>query len=53
MRDLQNAGDLEAARQQLCDLLAVEVVPRFRRAAEENLSALDKPPWHRDTPDHP
>ncbi|WP_225414409.1 DUF2379 family protein, partial [Stigmatella hybrida] len=31
----------EGARQQLRDWLAVEVVPRYRRAAEENLAYLD------------
>lgn len=44
MTELRDAGDLEGARQQLRDWLAVEVVPRFRRAAEENLAALDEPP---------
>lgn len=44
MMALRDAGDLEGARQQMRDLLAVEVVPRFRRAAEENLAGLDEPP---------
>lgn len=44
MMDLRDAGDLEGARQQMRDLLAVEVVPRFREAAEENLAGLDEPP---------
>ncbi|MBN1209177.1 MAG: DUF2379 family protein, partial [Myxococcaceae bacterium] len=44
MMNLRDAGDLEGARQQLRDLLAVEVVPRFREAAEENLAGLDEPP---------
>jgi DUSAM domain-containing protein len=44
MSELRDAGDLEGARQQLRDWLAVEVVPRFRRAAEENLAGLDEPP---------
>jgi DUSAM domain-containing protein len=44
MTELRDAGDLEGARQQLRDWLAVEVVPRFRRAAEENLAGLDDPP---------
>jgi DUSAM domain-containing protein len=40
----QEAGDLEGARQQMRDLLAVEVVPVYRRAAEENLAGLEEPP---------
>jgi DUSAM domain-containing protein len=44
MMNLRDAGDLEGARQQLRDVLAVEVVPKFRRAAEENLAGLDEPP---------
>jgi DUSAM domain-containing protein len=40
----QEAGDLEGARQQLREVLAVEVVPQYRRMAEENLTSLDKPP---------
>lgn len=44
MMELREAGDLEGARQQIRDWLAVEVVPRFRRAAEENLASLDEPP---------
>jgi len=44
MMTLRDAGDLEGARQQMRDLLAVEVVPRFREAAEENLAGLDEPP---------
>ncbi|MDC0712328.1 DUSAM domain-containing protein [Stigmatella sp. ncwal1] len=40
MMELRDAGDLEGARQQMRDLLAVEVVPRFRCAAEENLAGL-------------
>ncbi|MDC0711099.1 DUSAM domain-containing protein [Stigmatella sp. ncwal1] len=43
MSELRDAGDLEGARQQIRDWLAVEVVPRFRRAAEENLADLDEP----------
>jgi len=43
MAELQDAGDLEGARQQIRDWLAVEVVPRFRRAAEEQLAYLDDP----------
>ncbi|MBN1207675.1 MAG: DUSAM domain-containing protein [Myxococcaceae bacterium] len=41
MMDLRDAGDLEGARQQIRDWLAVEVVPRYRRAAEEQLAGLD------------
>jgi DUSAM domain-containing protein len=41
MTELRDAGDLEGARQQIRDWLAVEVVPKFRRAAEEQLVALD------------
>jgi DUSAM domain-containing protein len=41
MMTLRDTGDLEGARQQMRDVLAVEVVPQFRRAAEENLSSLD------------
>jgi DUSAM domain-containing protein len=44
MMELRDAGDLEGARQQLRDWLAIEVVPRFRQAAEENLAGLDEPP---------
>ncbi|SEM22896.1 DUSAM domain-containing protein [Stigmatella aurantiaca] len=44
MMTLRDAGDLEGARQQLRDLLAVEVVPVYRQAAEENLAGLDEPP---------
>ncbi|MCP3139684.1 DUSAM domain-containing protein [Pyxidicoccus xibeiensis] len=40
----QEAGDLEGARQQLREVLAVEVVPRYRHMAEENLANLDEPP---------
>lgn len=44
MMALRDAGDLEGARQQMRDVLAVEVVPLYRRAAEENLAGLDEPP---------
>jgi DUSAM domain-containing protein len=44
MLDLRDAGDLEGARQQMRDLLAVEVVPMYRRAAEESLAGLDEQP---------
>ena len=39
----EEAGDIEGARQQLRDVLAVEVVPQYRHMAEENLAGLDKP----------
>jgi DUSAM domain-containing protein len=44
MMNLRDMGDLEGARQQMIDVIAVEVVPMFRRAAEENLASLGKPP---------
>lgn len=44
MTSLRDAGDLEGARQQMRDVLDVEVVPRFREAAEEQLRGLDNPP---------
>ncbi|MFL5346194.1 MAG: DUSAM domain-containing protein [Hyalangium sp.] len=44
MMALRDAGDLDGARQQMRDLLAVEVVPLCRRAAEENLARMDEPP---------
>ncbi|HYO54314.1 DUSAM domain-containing protein [Archangium sp.] len=44
MTSLRDAGDLEGARQQMRDVLAVEVVPQYRRMAEEQLRGLDNPP---------
>jgi len=44
MTSLRDAGDLEGARQQLRDVLAVESVPQYRRMAEEQLRGLDSPP---------
>jgi DUSAM domain-containing protein len=44
MMSLRDVGDFEGARQQMRDVLAVEIVPMFRRAAEENLASLDEPP---------
>jgi DUSAM domain-containing protein len=44
MTELRDAGDLEGARQQIRGWLAVEVVPRYRRAAEEQLAYLDSLP---------
>jgi len=43
MMSLRDSGDFEGARQQMRDVLAVEVIPIFRRAAEENLASLDEP----------
>jgi len=43
MTILRDAGDLEGARQQMRDVLAVEVVPQYRQMAEENLAGLDRP----------
>ncbi len=44
MTSLRDAGDLEGARQQMRDVLAVELVPQYRRMAEEQLRGLDSPP---------
>ena len=44
MTSLRDAGDLEGARQQMRDVLAVEIVPQYRRMAEEQLRGLDSPP---------
>ncbi|WNG54599.1 DUF2379 domain-containing protein [Archangium gephyra] len=44
MMSLRDAGELEGARQQMRDVLAVEPVPRFRQAAEEHLRGLGSPP---------
>ncbi|MET0402698.1 MAG: DUSAM domain-containing protein [Cystobacter sp.] len=44
MTRLRDAGHLEGARQQMRDVLAVEVVPQYRRMAEEQLKGLDGPP---------
>lgn len=43
MTSLRDAGDLDGARQQMRDILAVEVVPQYRRMAEEQLRGLDMP----------
>jgi DUSAM domain-containing protein len=43
MTSLRDAGDLEGARQQLRDVLAVEVIPMYRKMAEEHLAGLDEP----------
>jgi DUSAM domain-containing protein len=42
MYEFQEAGDLEAARQQMRDVLAVEVVPEYREIAEGELAKLSK-----------
>ncbi len=42
MYELQDAGDLEGARQQMRDVLAVEVVPEYREIAEGELAKLAK-----------
>jgi DUSAM domain-containing protein len=44
MTSLRDAGDLEGARQQMRDVLAVEVVPLYREMAEEQLRGLDSLP---------
>lgn len=44
MTSLRDAGDLEGARQQMHAVLAVELVPQYRRMAEEVLRGLDSPP---------
>jgi DUSAM domain-containing protein len=44
MTSLRDAGNLEGARQQMRDVLAVEIVPQYRRMAEEQLRGLDSPP---------
>jgi DUSAM domain-containing protein len=44
MTSLRDGGNVEEARQQMRDVLAVEVVPQYRRMAEEQLRGLDSPP---------
>ena len=44
MTSLRDAGDLEGARQQMREVLAVEVMPQYREAAEAQLRGLDRPP---------
>jgi DUSAM domain-containing protein len=41
MYALQDAGDLEGARQQMQDVLAVEGVPLYREIAEGEIEKLD------------
>lgn len=43
MYRLRDSGDLDGARQQMRDLLAVEVVPLYRDIAEGQLERLDEP----------
>jgi DUSAM domain-containing protein len=40
----EDEGDLEGALQALRDFLEVEVIPEYRRMAEERLARYDKPP---------
>ncbi len=42
MYRLRDRGDLDGARQQMRDVLAVEVVPLYRDIAEGQLEALDE-----------
>ncbi len=44
MTSLRDSGDIEGARQQMRDVLAVEIVPQYRRMAEEQLRGLDSLP---------
>ncbi|HYO59288.1 DUSAM domain-containing protein [Archangium sp.] len=44
MTRLRDSGDIEDARQQMRDVLAVEIVPQYRQMAEEQLRGLDSPP---------
>ena len=41
MYELQDAGNLKAARQQMQDVLSVEVVPFYREIAEGEIEKLD------------
>jgi DUSAM domain-containing protein len=43
MTSLRDSGDVEGARQQMRDVLAVEIVPQYRQMAEEQLRGLDSP----------
>lgn len=43
MYRLLKKGDIEGARQQMQDVLAVEVVPHLREMAESELAKLDEP----------
>ncbi len=42
MYRLRDAGDLDGARQQMRDVLAVELVPHYRTIAETSLDALEE-----------
>lgn len=42
MHQLQEAGDIDGARQQLRDVLAIEVVPHYRDIVETALDALEE-----------
>ncbi len=42
MYELQEAGNLEGARQQMENILAVEVVPLYREIAEGEIAKLNK-----------
>ncbi|QRO01601.1 DUSAM domain-containing protein [Archangium violaceum] len=42
MYQLQQKGDLDGARQQMRDVLAVEVVPLYREVAEGEIEKLNK-----------
>jgi DUSAM domain-containing protein len=42
MYRLRDSGDVEGARQQMRDVLAVEVVPHYRAIAEGQLERLDE-----------
>lgn len=44
MYRLRDAGDLDGARQQMCSVLAVEVVPHYRDIAEGQLQTLNALP---------
>lgn len=44
MYELRDAGDLEGARRQMRDVLAVEVVPHYREIAEGELAKLKNLP---------
>lgn len=52
MYDLRDAGNLERAREQMRKVLAVEVVPFYRRIAQGQLDQLDdwKPPSTKKVP---
>jgi DUSAM domain-containing protein len=43
MMRLRDAGNLAGARQQIREVLSLEVIPKFRREAEELLAGLDEP----------